>query len=1258
MNVYRKVKNAGLPVPSILGLTASPVMNISKHGLEDIERTLDAICKTPMKHREELLAQVNRPEMICVSYEPTNTETSIGSPTTESLRRALYGLDITKDPYIRRLIHENTERSRNALRIAVQQNDTPSTVQLSSLYRKGMEIHKELGPWAADFYVHTAISQFLEHAARSNQSHAAWNMAEKDYLVGALNKVQLPQLSTPDDLSISKKVVRLIAELTNCPENTLGIIFVKETATVSALQTLLLKHAATKDRFRIATMVGISRNASRKRDVGEIDREDSLVNLENFRSGRCDLLIATSVLEEGIDVPACNLVICFDRPSNLKSFIQRRGRARMKNSKLLLFCEDDDDAQTTWEDLEQEMKKQYEAEDREKEELAQLEEISDGYDHTFSTRSGNEMDIDSAKGHLDHFCASLFSKQFVECMPYYLFERTKTTGAKSEPPLIRATVVLPNSLPANLRRTHSACAWYSEKKARKDAALQAYKKLYEAGLVNENLLPFKPDELAKGPDMRAPEIEVSEIWSPWPSIARAWVDGPKYRHPVRLSGGGQVLCEFDLYVPILLPTIPPFSVYWTSDPWTVEIGPASHSTETLTSVGEETMALISSAVSYRSKVKEGGQHVLMFKSKPSPSAEGRHITTAQLESFSTASQDETAESLPYIIRNTINGAPYFFDKWLPSRPAAELVRRKMAKYYERIIETQGGADGPWIALRRWPRRQDFLHKIRQDPVTQSPSERPFQTVWPASCCEVENVPIINVQFGGLIPSITHMVEIYLVAQKLSETILKELCFQDLSLVLTAISASSACEATDYQKLEFLGDVLLKLLSTISVAVNRKSLICFFILLGHTLELTLFTDPQYPEGYLSTMRTKMVSNSRLCRSTVDTELDKFILTKGFTGQKWKPFYVDELNTAEDISGTRRMSTKVLADIVESLTGAAFIDGGMGTSGMEKSLACLRLLLPDIKWHSLDEGRDVLASLKETKTVLSSNFVLFEKLLGYTFKNKTLLIEALTHGSFNLGTSEERSYERLEFIGDAILDYIVVLKLWERGLPQSLMSPLRAACVNADLIGFLGMEWTISQGTSEIIDGQPTTSTIHTPFWKFMRHTSTEIGGLQRDAEIRHGLERGPIMDAIENSSTYPWALLAHLHIPKFFSDILESVIGAVWLDSGDLSDCAGIVERIGILPYLNRILNQDVDVFHPKNKLGEIAEQNKVNYVVERQGEQLSCKVYVGEELVVEVDDGVTKDEVITKAAERAYDVLKARKDAGVKAADANAMDLD
>ncbi len=40
-------------------------------------------------------------------------------------------------------------------------------------------------------------------------------------------------------------------------------------------------------------------------------------------------------------MPVCNLVVCFDRPDNLKSFIQRRGRARMRSSKLYLLFDED-----------------------------------------------------------------------------------------------------------------------------------------------------------------------------------------------------------------------------------------------------------------------------------------------------------------------------------------------------------------------------------------------------------------------------------------------------------------------------------------------------------------------------------------------------------------------------------------------------------------------------------------------------------------------------------------------------------------------------------------------------------------------------------------------------------------------------------------------------------------------------------------------------------------------------------------------------
>ena len=49
------------------------------------------------------------------------------------------------------------------------------------------------------------------------------------------------------------------------------------------------------------------------------------------------MLITTSVTEEGFDIPGCNLVISFDTPFSMKSYIQIKGRARKRNSKYIIF---------------------------------------------------------------------------------------------------------------------------------------------------------------------------------------------------------------------------------------------------------------------------------------------------------------------------------------------------------------------------------------------------------------------------------------------------------------------------------------------------------------------------------------------------------------------------------------------------------------------------------------------------------------------------------------------------------------------------------------------------------------------------------------------------------------------------------------------------------------------------------------------------------------------------------------------------------
>lgn len=71
-------------------------------------------------------------------------------------------------------------------------------------------------------------------------------------------------------------------------------------------------------------------------------------------------------------------------------------------------------------------------------------------------------------------------------------------------------------------------------------------------------------------------------------------------------------------------------------------------------------------------------------------------------------------------------------------------------------------------------------------------------------------------------------------------------------------------------------------------------------------------------------------------------------------------------------------------------------------------------------------------------------ILEKKLGYTFKDKQLIIKALTHKSFK----KPYDNERLEFLGDAVLDLIVGEFLFHKfsNETEGDLSKLRAALVN--------------------------------------------------------------------------------------------------------------------------------------------------------------------------------------------------------------------
>lgn len=81
---------------------------------------------------------------------------------------------------------------------------------------------------------------------------------------------------------------------------------------------------------------GIS-NIRAERFVGQADRLDKGMSqkeqvkvLEDFKDGKINLLIATNVGEEGLDVSECNFVIFYDNPPSAVRIVQRMGRTGRK----------------------------------------------------------------------------------------------------------------------------------------------------------------------------------------------------------------------------------------------------------------------------------------------------------------------------------------------------------------------------------------------------------------------------------------------------------------------------------------------------------------------------------------------------------------------------------------------------------------------------------------------------------------------------------------------------------------------------------------------------------------------------------------------------------------------------------------------------------------------------------------------------------------------------------------------------------------
>lgn len=126
---------------------------------------------------------------------------------------------------------------------------------------------------------------------------------------------------------------------------------------------------------------------------------------------------------------------------------------------------------------------------------------------------------------------------------------------------------------------------------------------------------------------------------------------------------------------------------------------------------------------------------------------------------------------------------------------------------------------------------------------------------------------------------------------------------------------------------------------------------------------------------------------------------------------------------------------------------------------------------------------------------------EEKIGYCFKDKALLKQALTHSSYanEQKINKRADYERLEFLGDAVLELVTSVFLYKSysDMPEGILTKRRSMLVCGSSLAYCARDIELSR---------------HILLGKGEEHT----GGRQRESII---------------------------------SDVMEAVIGAIYLDGG-------------------------------------------------------------------------------------------------------------
>ncbi|KAH6894613.1 hypothetical protein B0T10DRAFT_436261 [Thelonectria olida] len=1100
-------------------------------------------------------------------------------------------------------------------------DDIDKQVGSNPQFRTALDFTREasstLGPWCADRCWELLITdnEMAKLSARTDRDFAddfASNQADR-----ATESIRFVQANIkghdlgviePNSNQLSSKVKRLYEILQEAFTDFATkrcIVFVEKRYTACLLSDLFQQDQMVIRDMKVAHVVG---SQPMKSNLGNMSFRDQVLTLQRFKKGEINCLFATPVAEEGIDIPECDLVVRFDLYNSVIQYLQSKGRARQDNSRYISMVEEGNTRQLRslrqanrdatvlrrfCSALPADRKLQDQTIDADA--AAKFEEAGQKVFEIPST--GARLTFAHSLEVLARFVSSV-SPAEMSLKPEYI---VTTYGSR-----FQSDVILPDSSPLKSMQGYPQ---RNKMLARCSAAFETCVTLIQKKYIDDHLQPIFARKL---PAMRNARLAVSankksdynmllrpRVWSDLgtkvPSELSATVIALDTPHAL-----GRKTRPLLLLSRQKLPQVPDIQLYFANGlsslaKCTILDEPLQVSPDEIAGLSKFTLQVFRDVFS---KEYEAEPAELPYFLAPCI-VDHEHVVSGQ-------EAQVDWETVKVVKENDVldwQGQPeeFFLNKFVtdpqdggrklvinginkslkPSDPTPEGVPEPRSRGYRLVEKTikqysnsfwvksrqkiQWRDDQPVVNAEILPLRRNLLDEYQVD---EDVNNKCFIILEPL---RVSPLPADFVFMSMAFPAIIHRLDSVLLA--LDACSLLGLSIKP-NLALEALTKDSdntgehgeeqinfqAGMGNNYERLEFLGDSFLKMATTISL----------FTLIPESNEFEYHVE-----------RMLLICNQNLFNHAVDRKLQEFVRSKSFDRRTWYPDLKLTKGKAPKTEMRHNLADKSIADVCEALIGAAYISAGEGNFDMAvKSVT----EMVKSKNHKMAKFSDYYAAFKVPVWQLNTGTATqraavqeVAKVTGYEFKSAPLLRSSFKHPSYPYEAIP--NYQRLEFLGDALLDMAIVDYLFKRypdADPQWLTEHKMAMASNQ----FLGC------------------ICVKLKLHKRLLITTSRLVGLISEyvAELEEAEEAAKEEAEKEGTPMRCNFWLNACQPPKALPDIVEAFIGAMFVDS---QYDYGVVQR-----FFTRFV---APFFEDMQLYDTFAQKHPVTYLTRKMQTEILCQ---------------------------------------------------